>query len=140
MSGLLTVILILVCAILSFLVLIQNPKGGGLSGAFGGLGQQMMGVQKSTDTIEKGTWLFAGIMALLCLLSVFVFSPDGTGKKSSRSEEVLKNVKAQAPAAPVTTPPPAAGGGNPSTSTTTPPPSAPPATNPGAPPADPNKK
>lgn len=51
----LVIILFVICALLGAFVLIQNPKGGGLAGNLGGLGQQMMGVQQSTDSVEKGT-------------------------------------------------------------------------------------
>jgi len=69
MSTLLIVLLILICLVLSFFVLIQNPKGGGLSGAFGGFGGQVMGVKKSTDAVERGTWYTIGALVLVTLLS-----------------------------------------------------------------------
>ncbi len=63
-------ILILIASIiLGLIILIQNPKGGGLSASFGGVGNQLMGVKKTTDVLEKGTWLFAGIVSVLCLTS-----------------------------------------------------------------------
>jgi preprotein translocase subunit SecG len=101
MSVLLGIILVIVCAALAFFVLIQNPKGGGLSGQFGGLGQQMMGVQQSTDTVEKGTWILAGIMAALCLLMVMFGGTSNAGKDASdRSTNALKGASVAAPAAP----------------------------------------
>jgi preprotein translocase subunit SecG len=105
-TTIIAIILILVCVILAFLVLIQNPKGGGLAGGIGGLGQQMMGVQQSTDTVEKGTWMFAGAMALLCLLTAFANSGKNKNGKfeKSRSEEAVKNAPLPAaPAAPAQT-------------------------------------
>lgn len=71
-------ILIILCAIiLAFLVLVQNPKGGGLQGNVAGFGNQFMGVKQTTDVLEKGTWIFSGLIALLCLTSTFFFStPD----------------------------------------------------------------
>ena len=69
---LLFVILIFIAAfILGIIVLIQNPKGGGLAGSFAGLSTQFMGVKQTTDVLEKGTWIFAGLIGLLCLLSSF---------------------------------------------------------------------
>ena len=68
------VLVILASVILGFIVLVQNPKGGGLSGTFGGVGNQLMGVKQTTDVLEKGTWIFAGVVGILCLLSpVFSF-------------------------------------------------------------------
>ena len=52
----LTVLIIAVCVLLVLAVLIQNPKGGGLSASFGGMGNQVMGARKATDFIEKSTW------------------------------------------------------------------------------------
>jgi preprotein translocase subunit SecG len=102
MNILLVILLIVVCAALAFFVLIQNPKGGGLSGSFSSLGQQMMGAQQSTDSVEKGTWILAGVMGILCLLLV-VFSNKGGSDASLRSTEALKgaNVAAPAPVAPI---------------------------------------
>jgi preprotein translocase subunit SecG len=73
-------LIILASIILGLIVLIQNPKGGGLSSSFGGIGNQLMGVKQTTDVLEKGTWVFAGIVAVLCLTSA-VFIP-----KSGRSD------------------------------------------------------
>ncbi len=115
MSGILAIILIIVCLALAFFVLIQNPKGGGLSGGIGTVGTQMMGVQSSTDTVEKGTWMLAAVMALLCILSV-AFGDRKTGKmEKSRSEKAVKNARIETPAAPTA---PANTAPMPSTSTT----------------------
>ena len=66
------VILIIISAfVLGLIVLIQNPKGGGLSGTFGGFSTQLMGVKQTTDVLEKGTWVFASVIAVLCLTSSF---------------------------------------------------------------------
>jgi preprotein translocase subunit SecG len=61
------IVIILACVLLGFFVLVQNPKGGGLSGTFGGFGNQVMGVRQTTDVLEKGTWILAAIIAVLCL-------------------------------------------------------------------------
>src|SRR4026209_1001284 len=69
------VILIVIAAIvLGFIVLVQNPKGGGLSGNIAGFSNQFMGVKQTTDVLEKGTWLFAAIIGVLCLASTFFIS------------------------------------------------------------------
>ncbi len=73
MLTLITILIILACVVLAFFVLIQNPKGGGLSGTFGSLGSQMMGVKQSTDVMEKGTWTMIGVVAALCVVSVMFF-------------------------------------------------------------------
>lgn len=72
---LLFVILIIIAAVvLGFIVLVQNPKGGGLAGNVAGFSNQFMGVKQTTDVLEKGTWIFATVIGLLCLVST-VFIP-----------------------------------------------------------------
>ena len=63
------IIIIFASIILGVIILIQNPKGGGLSSSFGGFGNQLMGVKQTTDVLEKGTWLFAAIIGILCITS-----------------------------------------------------------------------
>ncbi len=50
--------------------MVQNPKGGGLSSSFGGGGtQQLGGVKKTTDFLDKSTWTLSAILLALILLS-----------------------------------------------------------------------
>lgn len=73
------VLIIISSVILGLIVLIQNPKGGGLSSSLGGFGNQLMGVKQTTDILEKGTWLFAGIIGFLCITSaLFIPKTGGT--------------------------------------------------------------
>lgn len=60
------VIICILTVLLILVVLVQNSKGGGLAGEFGGLGSnQLMGVKKTTDLLEQVTWgLGLGIMVL----------------------------------------------------------------------------
>lgn len=69
MTTLFLILIILACVVLSLIVLVQNPKGGGLAGNVAGLSNQFMGVKQTTDVLEKGTWIFAAIIAILCLVS-----------------------------------------------------------------------
>lgn len=65
------IILILIAAILlGLVVLIQNPKGGGVNAALGGVSNQVFGAKKSTDIVEKTTWYLALAVFVLCLVSV----------------------------------------------------------------------
>lgn len=80
------VLVIIACVVLSILVLVQNSKGGGLSGSFSGFSNQIMGVKKTTDVLERGTWLFAIIIALLCLTSGF-FIPHESTKTAPRTQQ-----------------------------------------------------
>tara|TARA_B100001121_G_C18665641_1_gene611180 strand:- start:1517 stop:1738 length:222 start_codon:yes stop_codon:yes gene_type:complete len=67
MGGLLIFLIIVVCILLGLIVLVQNSKGGGLSSTFGG-GNQIMGVKKTADVLEKTTWILAAILVALCLV------------------------------------------------------------------------
>jgi preprotein translocase subunit SecG len=74
------ILIILACAVLGFIVLVQNPKGGGLAGSFAGISNQFMGVKQTTDVLEKGTWIFAAIIGALCLASTFFMSGESMTK------------------------------------------------------------
>ncbi len=87
-------LIVLASVALGFVVLVQNPKGGGLSGNVGGLSNNTMGVKQTTDVLEKGTWLFAGIIAVLALTST-LFLKGGT---SSVDNSLLQKVNTTAPA------------------------------------------
>ena len=100
-------ILIILCAvILGFLVLVQNPKGGGLQGNVAGFGNQFMGVKQTTDILEKGTWIFASVIAVLCLASTLFFSAPATNKALDRTQGTTTPAKQQAPVTPSATPAP----------------------------------
>ena len=71
MTILFLILIVLACVALGFIILVQNPKGGGLSGTVAGINNQFMGVKQTNDVLEKGTWLFTGIIALLCIFSSF---------------------------------------------------------------------
>jgi len=81
------ILIILVSVILGLIVLIQNPKGGGLAGNIAGFSNQFMGVKQTTDVLEKGTWIFAAIIGVLCMCSVF-FIPKTEGGGSNKLEQV----------------------------------------------------
>ena len=63
-----SIIILIVCGLLALVVLAQNPKGGGLAAGFTGA-QQIGGVQRTSDFLEKGTWTLAGALMVLCLVS-----------------------------------------------------------------------
>jgi preprotein translocase subunit SecG len=81
------ILIVLACVILGFVVLVQNPKGGGLAANIGGISNQFMGVKQTTDVLEKGTWIFAAIVALLCLFST-AFIPKTTTSRQNLLEKV----------------------------------------------------
>ena len=74
MTTLFLILIILASVLLGLIVLIQNPKGGGLSGNIAGFSNQFMGVKQTTDVLEKGTWIISGIVAVLCLFSALLIN------------------------------------------------------------------
>jgi len=73
MVNLLTLLIAVNCVLLTFVILIQNPKGGGVDSTFGGQGaNQMFGAAKSTDFIEKITWGLAIVLFILCIITAII--------------------------------------------------------------------
>ena len=81
--------------------MVQNPKGGGLSSSFGG-SQQLGGVQKTTDFLDKSTWTLGGVLIALILLSTLAFNNGTSGSK------VLGDEDADLPSTTINAPAPAA--------------------------------
>jgi len=74
----LTVLIALVCVLLIASVLIQNPKGGGLDSTFGGnQASQMFGAARSSDFIEKATWILASLLFILCIVTALLMGDTG---------------------------------------------------------------
>lgn len=63
-----SIIILIICGLLALVVLAQNPKGGGLAAGFTGA-QQIGGVQRTADFLEKSTWTLSGALMVLCLVS-----------------------------------------------------------------------
>lgn len=78
MDNLFIILAIIVAVLLILIVLVQNSKGGGLSSQFGGSGaQQVIGVKKTTDLLEKVTWGFAiGLLALSLVSTMSLSNGD----------------------------------------------------------------
>lgn len=98
MYTLLIVLTILASVLLVFIVLIQNPKGGGLASGFAG-SNNLMGVQRTGDILEKGTWvLVIAIMVFSLLLNIT--SPGaslGNGPGSDLQKQITPTATPTAP-------------------------------------------
>ena len=76
----LTILITINCVLLMLVVLVQNPKGGGIDSTFGGQGaNQMFGAAKSTDFIEKLTWGLAASLFILCIITAIIVSNGAVG-------------------------------------------------------------
>ncbi|MFY0254627.1 preprotein translocase subunit SecG [Chitinophaga sp. 30R24] len=95
------ILIILASVLLGFFVLIQNPKGGGLSGALGGVGNQVIGVRQTTDVLEKGTWILAVIIAVLCLTAPFFIGKTSKAQTIAPSAVEKASAGQPVPTAPV---------------------------------------
>ena len=79
--------------------MVQNPKGGGLSSTFGS-SQQLGGVQKTTDFLDKSTWTLGGILIALILLSSLAFNTGATGSKVLGNDDSSPAIQTEIPATP----------------------------------------
>ena len=92
------VLITIVCFLLIVVIMVQNPKGGGLSSSIGG-SQMLGGVQKTTDFLDKSTWTLATILIALILLSSLSFG----GSLSDTDSKIIDKTETTAPteAAPI---------------------------------------
>ena len=85
MSTIISILIITVCILLILVVLVQNSKGGGLASSFAS-SNQVMGVRKTADFLEKATWTLAIALLALSLVSTAYNKPaEGTTTNSSES-------------------------------------------------------
>jgi preprotein translocase subunit SecG len=64
------ILAIIACILLILIVLVQNPKGGGLASNFSSQ-NQYMGVRKTADILEKATWGLAIAIVVISFLAAF---------------------------------------------------------------------
>jgi len=81
MYTLITILIVAVCVFLTLIVLVQNSKGGGLAANFSA-SNQIMGVRKTADFLEKATWTLAGSLVTLCILAALILPSSGVSNAS----------------------------------------------------------
>ena len=86
---LVSVLIIIVSVLMVLIVLVQNSKGGGLASNFAG-SNQVMGVRKTADFLEKATWTLAVSLLVLSLVASMTI-PRGTVEERSRIQEQIDN-------------------------------------------------
>ncbi len=89
---LITILVVIAAVFMVLIVLVQNSKGGGLASGFAS-SNQIMGVRKTTDFLEKATWGLAAAILVLSVMSA-AFYPKAGG--SSEEDAALKQQVQQA--------------------------------------------
>ncbi len=103
------VLIVIICILLSLIVLVQNPKGGGLDATFGGVSNNTFGAKQTTDFLEKGTWYLAIALLVLSLGASLYVSSKGTVSDRAILQDIEATDQPAAPAdgegtLPITTP------------------------------------
>ncbi len=108
MFTLITWLTIIACILLIAIVLIQNPKGGGLASNFSAA-NQILGVNRTTEGVEKITWILAISLLVFSLVGPFFVSREGGGKESLMKDQIENATPGSVAPAPQAPPPPAPG-------------------------------
>lgn len=90
MYTLITVLLFITCILLILIVLVQNSKGGGLASNFQS-SNQIMGVRKTTDFLEKATWVLAGALLVLSIGGTAFIPRDAKAGAQSAIKDQIEN-------------------------------------------------
>ena len=73
------VLSIIICPFLVVIIMVQNPKGGGLSSTFGGSQQMIGSVQKTNQFLDRATWTLSIAIVVLSVLSSVTLPKAATG-------------------------------------------------------------
>jgi preprotein translocase subunit SecG len=98
MLTIVSILIILARILLVAVVFIQNPKGGGLSSDFGG--QQLGGVQKTNDFVEKATWTLAAVIMVGAIAVSSMMKPAVVKDNTPKATEQPGQGAPKAPQAP----------------------------------------
>ena len=86
-----SVLIFIVAILLALIILVQNPKGG-LASNFSS-SNQVMGVRKTTDFLEKATWtLGIALLILSVISSSLIGGPEEVVSNESELTEEANNV------------------------------------------------
>lgn len=84
-----SILILVICVLLGLIVLVQNPKGGGLAANFSG-GTQFMGARQTADFLEKASWGLAIALLVLSLTATMII-PRNTGTAASQQTNELQD-------------------------------------------------
>ena len=92
-----SILIVVASLLLILIVLVQESKGGGLASGFAS-SNQVMGVRKTTDFLEKATWTLVGAVAVLSVVATFFVKDIQQTGSDSGMQQVIENVKKEIPA------------------------------------------
>ena len=92
------IIIIIASILLGLVILMQNSKGGGLASEFSS-SNQILGVKRTTDFLEKATWTLAIIIVVLSFISGFL--AKSVNKDKANEMQKSKAQSAQTTTAPI---------------------------------------
>ena len=84
------ILVVLASILMCLIVLIQNSKGGGLASGFAS-SNQIMGVRKTTDFLEKATWSLAAFMVVVCIIATYAIPQATVADQSLIQQNVIEN-------------------------------------------------
>jgi len=90
MYTLIIILIIITCILLIGIVMVQNSKGGGLASDFSS-SNQIVGVQRTGDFLEKGTWYLAVALIVFSLGSNFFINRGEVVQEESAIQEQIDN-------------------------------------------------
>jgi preprotein translocase subunit SecG len=94
-----SILILVVSVLLGLIVLVQNPKGGGLAANFAAGGGQFMGVRQTADFLEKASWGLAIALLILSLTATMII-PRDYGVVDSNQSEILEQAAGESVATP----------------------------------------
>lgn len=92
MYTLLVVLAVVVSILLAIIVLVQESKGGGLASSVSSA-NSVLGVRKTTDFVEKATWILAGLLVVFSVCSSFFATPS-----QKTADDIVNDIHTSAPA------------------------------------------
>lgn len=96
--GVLLVVYALLCAFLILIILLQRGEGGGLAGAFGGMGGESAFGVKGDKTFKKLTAVVGALfMILAVVISVIIERQFGSTAVGTATEESAPETPGEAP-------------------------------------------
>ena len=101
MGFIISLLIVVACLLLIAIILIQNPKGGGLSSSFGSA-TQFGGVRKTNDFLDKATWSLSIAIVVLCLASTSIIQPRDVVVEEINPETIVpENLNSFTPETPL---------------------------------------